>query len=412
MSYTYINRKFALARYHTNGNLDTSFSNDGMSTELPNAGISGLAIDANGRIVAAGSKDVGGYMAWALARFTPSGTLDSAFSNDGWLVENYGVNAEAIGNAVYIDSAGKIVMAGYATIPPTLSGKRQFVLARYTPNGILDAGFSGDGKVQTDFNHHEGAFSVAIDANGKIVAAGRALSGNGFAVARYNPDGNLDATFLGGKLITTFAGATHAGADAVAIDTNGKIVAAGFARINNVNQLAITRYNPDGTLDGSFSGGGSVTTSFGAGTHAGAHAVAIGGGNKIVAAGYAQSGGIDQFAIARYNLDGTLDNSFSGDGKLITSFGLNIPSIARSVTIDPNARIVVAGEATLSGRYRFALARYMADGSLDGSFSGDGKLTTEFIPGGGAVAYDVAIDAGGKIVAGGWAAEWGELPPG
>jgi uncharacterized delta-60 repeat protein len=402
----YINPRFALARYNTDGSLDTTFSSDGKST-AGSGSIYGLAIDASGRIVAAGTGSYG-YAVWALARFNANGSLDSSFSDDGLLVTSFGVNTDAHGNALVIDATGKIVVAGYATIPSFL-GPRQFVLARYASNGNLDTSFSSDGKAMTDFTQHEGAFAVAIDASSRIVAAGHALNGNRFAVARYLSNGNLDSSFSGdGKVTTEFAGSTYAIANAVAIDASDKIVVAGIVVVNGKGRFGLARYTASGNLDTLFSSDGKVITDFGADVYASARAVAIDASGKIVVAGSA--GG--QFALARYNPDGSLDATFSSDGKATTSFGANIPVDARAVAIGAGGKIVVAGEATVNDRYQFALARYNPDGSLDTTFSSDGKLQTSFIPGGGAQAQAVAIDASGRIVAGGWASEWGNFPPG
>src|SRR5206468_1942992 len=148
---------------------------------------------------------------------------------------------------------GKIVAVG--------SGGSRFALARYKHNASLDSIFGGDGKVTTRFNRGRSvADGVVIQGNGKIIAVGAARDGGRFALARYNADGTLDATFGGnGKVTTSFSSFIGGGASSVAIQGDGKIVAAGATGDGN---FALARYNTDGSLDASFDGDGKVTTSF------------------------------------------------------------------------------------------------------------------------------------------------------
>jgi uncharacterized delta-60 repeat protein len=173
-----------------------------------------------------------------------------------------------------------------------------FALARYNPNGSLDPTFSGDGKQTTNFGRFDGAGAMAIQPDGKIVAAGGALDGD-FGLARYKPNGALDPTFSGDGMQTTDFGGGFDGARGVALQGDGKIVAAGCACPNDVNarDFALARYNPNGALDPTFSGDGKLTTDFGASDDA-ADAVALQTDGKIVAVGHGGPGG--DFALARY----------------------------------------------------------------------------------------------------------------
>jgi uncharacterized delta-60 repeat protein len=190
-----------------------------------------------------------------------------------------------------IQADGKIVAVG-------LTGTA-FVLARYNPNGSLDKSFSVDGKQTTEFgNFNDTAEDVALQPNGKIVAAGRGgATGDDFALARYNPNGSLDKSFSGdGKQTTNFGG--YNGANGIAIQDDHKIVLAGFTR----DDFGLARYNPNGSLDKSFSGDGKQTTDFG-GDSEGAGDVALQANGRIVAAGFtgSQSGPPnDVCALARY----------------------------------------------------------------------------------------------------------------
>jgi uncharacterized delta-60 repeat protein len=253
-------------------------------------------------------------------------------------------------------------------------------------SGALDPSFGTGGRVITTFAADAAASAVAVQVDGKIVAAGGA--GADFALARYNTDGTLDTSFsTNGKVTTAFAGGGFA--NAVAIQTDGKIVAAGGA-----GGFALARYNTDGTLDTSFGTGGVVTTSVTSGSNQ-ANAVAIQADGKIVAAGFAIPASRPHFALARYDTDGTLDSSFGTGGTVVTSFGTS--GVANAIVLQPNEKIVLAGP----NGGGFALARYLTDGSLDASFGNGGKVATRLPNGAGGTAYAVALQPDGKIVAGG-----------
>ena len=395
---------FALARYNPNGSLDTSFSGDGKRVADFNGSANAVTVQANGKIVAVGGSESSGSASddFALARYNPNGTLDTSFSGDGKQTTDFGGEDEA--NGVAIQEDGKIIVVGAAGTRHNGIG---FALARYNPNGTLDTSFSGDGKQTTEFDLGSGqvANAVVVQDDGKIVVVGNAFGpmfSEDFAIARYNPNGSLDTSFSGdGKQTASFL--TTAEANGVAIQGDGKIVVVGTGvdNINGGSEGAIVRYNPNGTLDTSFSGDGTQTTDFGLGEGAQATGVAIQRDGKIVIVGSAGADSNSQdFALARYNPDGTLDTSFSGDGTQTTDLGGS--DEAAEVALQGDGKIVAVGEAEpgTSGD-DFALARYNPDGSLDTSFSGDGKLTTDFGFGADDEANGVAIQGDGKIVAAG-----------
>jgi len=133
-----------------------------------------------------------------------------------------------------------------------------------------------------------------------------------------------------------------------------------------------------GDLDTSFGGDGTVVTDFGSGSYDQATALALQPDGKIVAAGSSTASGSQDFALARYLPTGTLDISFGGDGKVLTDFGSGSEAFAVAMTLQPDGKIVVAGRCTAGGTSAFALARYLPNGSLDASFSGDGRVCTDF----------------------------------
>jgi uncharacterized delta-60 repeat protein len=384
---------FGLARYNPDGSLDTSFSGDGKRwTDFGGSEeASGVAIQSDGKIVAVGRAEGTGDDDFALARYNPNGSLDTSFSGDGRQTTNFGFTDFA--NQVALQGDGQIVAVGFTGG----NSGGDFALARYDTNGVLDPGFSGDGRQTTDFSpdafDHDEATGVALQTDGKIVAVGP-VGGNDFALARYDTGGALDPSFSGdGKQTTDFAGPDRA--NGVAIQPDAKIVAVGNAGGPGVRpggDFALARYNPDGSLDLSFSGDGKQTTDFPGFDQA--NGVAIQDDGKIVAVGTNDIFSED-FALARYNPNGSLDLSFSGDGKQTTDFAGEPFTVtgATGVAIQPDNKIVAVGS---NGQGGFALARYNPNGQLDPSFSGDGKQATDF--GGFDAASGVALQPNGKIV--------------
>lgn len=295
------------------------------------------------------------------------GDLDPTFGSGGKVITDFGGNESAWGLAVQPD--GKAVVAG-TRFDPGLSD--DFVLARYTVSGALDPTFDGDGKVTTDFGARaDGADDVALQADGKIVAAGSGIAAAvrpvDFALARYNRDGTLDPTFGdGGKVLTTFAPNSIDGANALVIQPDGKIVAAGRTRSGPKNQFAVARYLPNGSLDPSFDDDGLVVTPISSGDDI-VFDLAVQPDGKLIAAGWSSPGGFD-IALARYNPDGRLDGTFDGDGVVVASSFRPASTYASKVLVQPDGKILTGGAG---------LARFNPDGSVDRSFGSGGRAVTD-----------------------------------
>jgi uncharacterized delta-60 repeat protein len=345
---------FALSRYNADGSLDPAFDGDGrVRTDFAGGSDQAfaVAIQGDGKIVAAGSASVSG-VDFALVRYNSDGSLDPTFDGDGRVTTDYGFGSSQV-HGLAIQADGKIVAAGYGS-----STQFDFFLARYLPNGSLDPTFDEDGKVTfTPFppSNNNRANAVAVQGDGKIVAAGCARcssTGADFALARYLANGSLDGSFAGGRVTTDFAGAADE-AFSIAIQGDGKIAAAGIA---SGTDFALARYNTDGSPDPTFDGDGKVTTDFG-GSSDHAFGIALQGNGKLVAAGCTScSTNAQDFALARYKTDGSLDPTFSGDGRVTTDFAGD-RDVARAVRIQRDKKIVAAGSAVISAE-DFALARY------------------------------------------------------
>ncbi|MFE5711448.1 calcium-binding protein [Streptomyces sp. NPDC056501] len=289
------------------------------------------------------------------------GDLDPGFDGDGRVTTDFGGFDQAGGVVVQVADS-KIIAAGPAG--------GNFALARYNADGSLDTTFDTDGKVTTDFGGADEAFGVAVQADNKIVAAGRSDTGgtNDFALARYNPtDGSLDTTFdTDGRVITNFGGNSDQ-ADELAVQADGRIVAAGGSDAGGNPNFALARFNPtDGSLDTTFDTDGRVTTDF-VGVDA-ATSLAVQSDGNIVAAGRSNTAGTVDFALARYNAtDGTLDTTFHADGRVTTDFG-GFDSAA-GVAVQPDGKIIAAGARSASGNTDFALARYQGGQEVEADLS-------------------------------------------
>src|SRR5205823_7151886 len=343
------------------------------------------------------------------------------------------------------------------------AGSADFALCRYDAEGKLDPAFGTGGLVLTDFggnrcaggsrnarecqshedcgkggrciSSYDVAFALALQSDGKLVAAGerRACVGgehdgercavntdcNGnpdgvclgdIAVARYNTDGSVDLTFgSGGRVLTDFDG--DDAAFALAVHPDGKIVVAGVSTGGGTMDFALARYDSDGTLDATFGSGGRVVTDLGGQDEA--FALVVQPDGRLVATGASTAAGSLDFALARYNTDGTLDATFGAAGQVVTDFGpafvgsdpsncalpiadFHGTDIAFALALQLDGKLVAAGVSTGD----FALARYNADGSLDTTFGTCGRVITDFA-GDDAAASALVVQPDGKLVAAG-----------
>ena len=404
------------------GDLDPTFGTDGKvltdfdhSTDIANA----VAIQADGKLVVVGTTYQDNDFStedFAVARYNPDGTLDKTFGAGGKVQTDF-PGLAAVASSVVIQPDGKIVVAGGAF--PLFTFLGNFKVVRYNSNGSLDTSFGDGGIVTTTFPEGSYAFDVALQADGKIIAAGTVFvvfnpgesSNTDFALARYDPDGTPDATFgNGGQVSTDFLGLED-DALAVLIQPDGKIVAVGSANDPaTFYDFAAVRYLSNGTLDATFGMAGKVHTDFGDQNFDRARSAALQPDGRIVAAGFAisQNGGVQNFAVAQYTSNGVLDTSFSTDGITQIDFGSCCQS-ANKVILQPNDKIITIGYAnTESSDSDFLLARLTSDGSLDPTFGAGGKVRTSFgdLNGG---ANGAVLQPDGNIVAVGFQATGLEL---
>jgi len=365
-SYGGSDQDFALVRYDTDGTLDTSFGTDGIVKTTIGATddqAHALAIQPDGKIVVAGASTTSTNNSdSALVRYNTDGTLDTSFGTGGKIVTAVAGTNNDCAYAVAIQSDGKIVAVGSAwtaTLPyscahgATTTGSTH-AIARYNTNGSLDTTFSGDGLIVGSVVSGAGR-AVAIQADGKIVVGQE--DDSDFLLFRYNSNGTLDPTFGSSGQVTTGIGPSSDVVYALAIQSDGRIVAAGYS-LQATEDFALVRYNTDGSLDTSFGTDGKVTTPL-AGGEDEARGVAIQADGKILLAGYTNyGGGNHDFALVRYNTDGSLDASFGTGGKVMTSFGARIDD-AFGIALQTDDRIVVAGSSNNGSTDDFAVTRYV-----------------------------------------------------
>lgn len=392
------------------GDLDLTFSDDGVALDLiqPDVNyITAVAVQPDGKIVVAGNSRFNAAYSFdlAVARYNTDGTLDTSFDFDGFAILGI-VPSGVVVNAMALQPDGKIVIAGYFFN----GSNNDVIVVRYNSNGSLDTTFDTEGIVSTDIsNGNELGYGVAIQSDGKILVGGQ-YSGGGafqFLMIRYSTDGSLDTTFdSDGIVITTVLGANALGRS-VAIQEDGKIILAGYIDTITGYDFAVVRLNTDGSLDTSFDEDGTSTANF-FGLNDFGREVKIQPDGKIIVVGDVFNGDDTDFGVARFNTDGTIDTTFDNDGLVITQVNPNVFDFATSVAVQIDGKIVVGGYTFGNVNTDFAVVRYNANGSLDDALwnSSSGKL---FGTGGKAI-FDfgqsdqiegIAIDSMGRIIAAG-----------
>ncbi|MCX7211794.1 MAG: Ig-like domain-containing protein [Burkholderiales bacterium] len=388
---------FSLARLNADGSLDTSFDGDGklivpVGSNGRNFGNS-VTVQPDGKIIVAGSSSNGINDDFSLIRLNADGSLDTSFNGNGKLVISVGSGDDS-GRSVTIQPDGKIIVAG-----TSFNGSNNsFSLIRLNTDGSLDTSFDGDGKLIVPVGvANEVGSSVTAQPDGRILLAGYSSNGSDadFSLIRLNADGSLDTSFNGdGKLIMPVGSGDDIG-KSVTVQTDGKILLAGYSSIGIDFEFSLIRLNADGTLDTGFNGSGKLIMPVGSDEDTG-QSVSVQTDGKILVAGNSFNGSDYDFSLIRLNADGTLDTTFDNDGKLIVPVGTH-DDLGYSLTLQPDGRILVAGSSINGSTSDFSLIRVNADGSLDTAF---GSIAANTL--GGSVSYTegaaaVALDAGVAI---------------
>ncbi|HEY0110736.1 MAG TPA: delta-60 repeat domain-containing protein, partial [Fibrella sp.] len=385
------------------GTLDPSFGTGGLVSTYPNGNVNPdrqkVTVVSGDKIYQCYSVSNGTNNDFGLVRYNSDGTLDNTFDGDGIVRTDFGGDDGA--TSMFVQADGKIVVAGYSIV----GGNGVFAVARYNTNGSLDNTFDTDGRVTTAIGTDDAAYSVSLQSDGRIVVGGRSRFGTNyvFSLVRYNTNGSLDNTFDTDGRVTTDIGVAS-GVDAVysiAIQNDGRIVAAGSSfNGTSITYFALARYNTNGSLDNTFEYDGTVLTSLTANGNDAAYAVTIQTDGRIIAAGSAYNGTNFDLGLVRYTSTGFLDNSFDGDGRVITNLPHNGSEEINAIGQQSNGKILVAGytDYGFSTQRDFVVARYNADGSPDGSFGSGGHTIIDF--GGDDIGYSLDSQGLNLIVGG------------
>jgi uncharacterized delta-60 repeat protein len=380
---------FAPGALGATGDFDTTFGSVGyVSTEVTSRidFANDVAIQPDGFIVVAGTGDVGGSDLLAVARYAPDGSLDASFGAGGF------ATTDQLGPwlnfaSLALQSDGRIVVAATVRIPFPL----HFGVVRWNSDGTLDTTFGSGGATSVDLDSVGG---MAVQADGRIVVAGDHFNGSDadFALARFEADGTLDATFgVGGVVTTDLTGDSDNGL-ALGLQSDGGIVVAGQVWTDSLD-LGVVRYASDGALDGTFGTSGVVITDL----EAVARVVVVQPDGKILV-GFETLELHPDAGLIRYEPDGVLDESFGVGGIVITDWNQGGTDGFGDMALQPDGRIVAVGAAeyAMPDSFVLAVARYEADGSLDSSF-GAGGISLH--PGSsGFAGFGVALQPDGRIV--------------
>ena len=382
----YSGGQFLVARYTAAGALDTTFGTGGYARFDVNAGaagadgIHGLAVQSDGKIIAAGQADVPGGPRLALARLNPNGTVDTTFGTQGFMVTSTVANAA---QTVKIQADDKIVTCGGPG----------FLVERFNANGTPDSGFGSNGVFDAAWQNSV-CLSVALTADDKILAAGTSGSGD-FGIVRLDSNGTLDSSFDGdGRVVTDVGGPGDVAQQVLALP-GGKVVVAGIAGPAPSN-FGVVWLNENGSPDGSIAGGGRVTHDF-LGAHDIGEAAAVDADGRIVVIGETNGGpgSGNHFLIVRYLPTGALDTTFGGGtGRVFTGLSdatgvplADVNNVPLAGAIQPDRAIVVAGY--VSGSRDGIVARYIGEGAGITVTPTTGLTTTEA---GGTATFTVVLD--------------------
>jgi uncharacterized delta-60 repeat protein len=376
--------------FGTDGKVFYSMPGVGTSVDVPNN--QRIVVLPNQKILHCFTYNTGTETDFGIVRYNSDGSLDNSFGGDGIITTDIGDDDLAL--SMIVGANGKIIVGGRS--------ETDFAVVRYNSDGSLDNSFGGDGIVTTDFSSgFDQVNSVNIQSStGKIIAAGFTFgTSSSFALVRYNDDGNLDGTFgTAGRVTTVITSGAIDQVNATVIQTDGKIIAAGVSDDFTTKRFALARYTANGTLDNTFDSDGRLTTTIANGAEA--YAVTLQTNNRIIAAGYSvNASSNNDFTIVRYTTSGGLDNTFDGDGIAIKTFLSGKEDIAYAVAMQGDGKIVVAGYSENNTPDKdFVVTRLESNGTTDGSFGGIGYRLIDF--GGEDYGYSIGSQGNNLIIGG------------
>lgn len=387
--------------------LDTTFNSTGIQTISFGMGaVAGdMAVQADNKIVMAGTCSPQNVSSLCIARYNENGSLDSTFGGQGFVFTDV-----PTASGVAVQSDGKVVAVGFVS---TSFSSESIAVVRYNANGTLDSSFGSGGKVITNagLSNLSRGKRVAIQPDGKILVVGTTASFcsfpcvpsfyNGFVV-RFLANGTLDSSFgNGGVFLLNMSNMTKG--ESIAIQADGKILVGGYRFTPSSApfdaSLLVRLNNSDGSLDTTWDGDGIVLIGSPQGGGAPFPSIALQPDRRVVGVTGGPAGGN---YIYRFNENGSLDTSFDSDGYRFLA--LEQGAVPLDVVVSTGGRITVVGY--IPSTTGFVMSRFKRDGSLDDSFSDDGRLILSQIDGttaSGSLAG--AVDSYGRVLVGGYAGD-------
>ncbi len=374
------------------GKIKTNFGTLTTSTDTATA----LQLQNDGKILVAGFSNAGGSNDFTLMRYNESGALDVTFGKDGKTMIDFSNGSNDQPLAMKLQSDGKIILAGIANP----NGNSDIALARYNSTGTLDTSFGTHGKVTTDIKagSFDFAHALQIQSDGKILVAGysNTSSDNDFVLIRYDRTGKIDTRFGNqGKIIMEVS--KNDLVYDMQLQPDGKILLAGSSFKDNYD-FSLVRYTSEGELDTSFGNGtGKIITDIDSGANDYGASLKVLSNGKILFAGTTNKGINRDIALVRYNPNGDIDSSFGTQGKVITDVGVYTLDQVTSLQVKDNGKLIVAGY-TQSFNSDFFVVQYSASGSLDTSFGLNGKVLLDLGSSSKDIVYDTQLQTDGKIL--------------
>jgi uncharacterized delta-60 repeat protein len=391
---------FALAQY---GEIDPSFGNNGF-VEIAigpylDSKIRDTKLDSEQNIFSVGSAHNGTFSELFVLKLLPNGSPDNSFSGDGKAtIPSF--NTNTFGTCLSIDSQNRIVVAGHHYAVPY----QQVFLARFLSNGTIDNTFGENGTLSIPIgNNNAYCNDVTIDNNDRIVIAGYVNFdnlGEDFFVMRFDNTGNFDTSFGNNGIVGNVNDISSGYHPNLAIQEDNKIIVAGTGGIAGTPHYCVLRFNTDGSLDSDFNNDGIVTT-FIAGEYNSPYGVALRSDGSIITGGLSGYWQSVDISFSQYSDNGDLDTSFGNNGTLTQNVNGGTDQVT-DLILQPDEKML-ASVATVGpdGTYDYFVIRYNVDGTLDNTFGLSGLVQVEF-PNIDARAESLVLQNDGKIVVAGY----------
>lgn len=377
---------FRTERYNTDGTLDTTFGTDGIVITDFGYGynaVLAITLQPDGKVIVAG---VSYNNQFAMARYTTNGDLDTTFDGDGKVITSLGSGLKSYVKYLSVHPDGKIIVAGYSYFSAAPQDP-SFSIAKYNPNGSLDTSFDGDGIVNNLFEDASESYvnlnSIIEQPDGKFLVTTENGNNLDFVLRRYNASGSDDTSFgNNGKSTLVIQDVNRA--YGIGLQPDQKIIVAGYSTNFIENEFNVVRYLTNGVPDVSFDNDGIIASKFDSSNDL-CSKLLMQPDDKIITIGIKKiftmnTVGKEFIAMSRTNTDGSFDTTFGTNGKVVSDFGPSYYKI-NNAALQSDGKILVSCETVTVGNsfYEYFLIRYNNDGSLDMTFGNNGKTTLVYL---------------------------------